>query len=83
MGYSNNKYSSVANQSYTGTKFQTMKESTNVKKHRIDCSYKVYFKKNGCTMLLFKNLPLWRALHRKKVLMNTYEDWQGHFIVTK
>lgn len=55
----------------------------NVKRHRIDYSYKIYFKKNGCTMLLFKNLTLWRAIHRKKVLMNQYEDWQGHFIVTK
>ena len=45
--------------------------------------WKVYFKKEGCTMLLFKNLSYYAAYRRKEVLTNQYTDWCGHFIVTK
>ena len=32
--------------------------------------YRVYFKKNGCSMLMFEKLSY-------------YADWKGHFVVTK
>lgn len=45
--------------------------------------YRVYFKKNGCSMLLFDKLSHYAAMRRKEVLQKVYTDWKGHFVVTK
>lgn len=45
--------------------------------------YKLYFKKNGCSILLFDKLLCHQALRRKRILKNMYNDWKGQFIVTK
>ena len=45
--------------------------------------YKLYFKHDGCTMLLFKGLTYVQARNRKNILQNVYADWQGHFIITQ
>lgn len=45
--------------------------------------YKVYFRKNGCSILLFNKLLCHQALHRRKILKNLFKDWKGEFIVTK
>ena len=47
-----------------------------------NADYKVYFKKEGCSMCIFKNLTFFAARHRVKVLTNIYADWNGKFIVT-
>uniref|UniRef100_A0AAU8BB20 Uncharacterized protein n=1 Tax=Dulem virus 42 TaxID=3145760 RepID=A0AAU8BB20_9CAUD len=47
------------------------------------CNYRLYFKHDGCTMLLFKNITIGQALYRKRILSKMYNDWHGHFIVTK
>lgn len=49
----------------------------------IDNTWKVYFKKSGCTMLLFKNLTYHSAYGRVNALKKTYGDWCGTFIITK
>lgn len=45
--------------------------------------YRVYFKKNGCSMLMFEKLSYYAAMRRKEVLKKVYTDWKGHFVVTK
>lgn len=47
------------------------------------CVYKVYFKHDGCSMLIFDKLSWYAAMRRKEVLQKVYTDWKGHFIVTK
>lgn len=45
-------------------------------------NYAVFFKHDGCTMLLFTGLSITNALIRKSALERMYNDWCGHFIVT-
>lgn len=44
--------------------------------------YKLYFKHDGCTMLLFKNLTYIQSRNRKNALLKMYTEWQGSFIIT-
>lgn len=44
--------------------------------------YKLYFKHDGCSMLLFKNLTYFQAKNRKRCLLGMYTEWQGSFIIT-
>lgn len=50
---------------------------------KVQENYAVYFKHDGCTMLLFTELSMVNALIRKSALKKMYSDWCGHFIVTK
>lgn len=45
--------------------------------------WKVYFKHDGCSMLLFDNLTGVNAMIRVKTLSRLYNAWKGKFIVTK
>lgn len=45
--------------------------------------WKIYFKKDGNSMLLFKNLTRATAFVRCNTLKRIYNDWNGRFIVTK
>lgn len=48
-----------------------------------DQCWKVYFKHDGCSMLLFDNLTGVNAMIRAKTLSRLYNSWKGKFIVTK
>lgn len=54
-----------------------------VKGKRIDPVWKVYFKHDGCSMLLFKNLTQSGAYCRVRQLEAFKWQWCGRFIVTK
>ena len=45
--------------------------------------WKVYFKKDGNSMLLFDKLDGTNARIRCNTLKRIYSDWRGYFIVTK
>lgn len=45
--------------------------------------YKIYFKHDGCSMLLFSNLLAHQAIQRANILRRLYNDWRGKFIITK
>lgn len=45
--------------------------------------WKIYFKKDGASMLLFKNLSHANAFVRCNTLKRIYSDWNGRFIVTR
>lgn len=45
--------------------------------------WKIYFKKDGASMLLFKNLSHAHAFVRCNTLKRIYSDWNGRFIVTR
>lgn len=46
--------------------------------------WKLYFKTpDGASIPLFKNLPRWKANHKKEVLLKLYGDWAGHLFVSK
>ena len=45
--------------------------------------WKGYFKRDGCSMLLFDNLTGVNAMIRVKTLSRLYNSWKGKFIVTK
>ena len=45
--------------------------------------WKIYFKKDGSSMLLFKNLSHSNAFVRCNTLKRIYSDWNGRFIVTR
>lgn len=44
---------------------------------------KVYFKHDGCSMLLFHGLSMTNASLRVNELKRIFNDWCGHFIITK
>lgn len=44
---------------------------------------KIYFKKNGASILLMKNLKPYDAAQRRDTLKRLYSDWCGEFIITK
>ena len=44
---------------------------------------KVYFKHDGCSMLLFHGLSMTNASLRVNELKRVFNDWCGHFIITK
>jgi len=46
-------------------------------------NYSIFFKHDGCTMTLFCGLSMVNANIRKSALERMYNDWCGHFIVTK
>lgn len=48
-----------------------------------DRKWKIYFKKNGNSMLLFDNLNGTNAVLRRNTLKRLFSDWKGHFIITK
>lgn len=45
--------------------------------------WKIFFKKNGNSMLLFSGLTGYNAILRRNTLKRIYSDWKGHFIITK
>lgn len=45
--------------------------------------WKIYFKKNGNSMLLFDGLNGTNAILRRNTLKRLFSDWKGHFIITK
>lgn len=45
--------------------------------------WKIFFKKNGNSMLLFDGLDGTNAIIRRNTLKRLFSDWKGHFIVTK
>jgi len=45
--------------------------------------YKVFFKHDGCSILLFDKLLAHQAIQRANALRQMYHDWHGRFIVTK
>lgn len=53
------------------------------KGHKVDACWKVYFKHDGCSMLLFKNLTYFSATSRTRALKKLYNGWLGSFIITK
>lgn len=63
----------------------TIKNQTNPPKkgRRVDATWKIYFKHDGCSMLLFKGLTQWGASNRAHALKEMYSGWCGNFIVTK
>lgn len=44
---------------------------------------KIYFKHDGCSMLLFHGLSATNASLRVNELKRIFNDWCGHFIITK
>lgn len=44
---------------------------------------KVYFKHDGCSMLLFHDLSETNASLRVAELRKLFNDWDGHFIITR
>lgn len=48
-----------------------------------DNRWKIYFKFNGASMLMFDHLTGVNAIIRTKALKRLYNDWKGHFIITK
>ena len=44
---------------------------------------KVIFKHDGCSMVLFKNLPYWKASTRVEALKRLYPDWNGKLIIIR
>lgn len=54
-----------------------------LQKYKKEAVWKILYKKSGCTMPLFTGLMYHAALHRKKILRQMYNDWQGEFIITK
>lgn len=44
---------------------------------------KVYFKHDGCSMLIFDKLTYYNASVRVNALMRLYPDWKGKFIITR
>lgn len=45
--------------------------------------YKVYFKHDGASILLFEKLLAHQAIQRANILRRLYTDWRGQFIITK
>ena len=48
-----------------------------------DRTWKIYFKNQGCSMLMFDKLNGTNAILRCKTLKKLYSGWKGQFIVTK
>lgn len=46
-------------------------------------NYGIYFKHDGCTMLLFCGLSFTNAMIRRDALERIYNDWCGKFIISK
>ena len=44
---------------------------------------KIIFKHDGCSMVLFKNLPYWKASTRVEALKRLYPDWNGKLIIIR
>lgn len=44
---------------------------------------KIYYKHDGCSMLLFTGLSKTNASLRVSELKRVFNDWCGHFIITK
>jgi len=44
---------------------------------------KVVFKHDGCSMVLFKDLPYWKASTRVEALKRLYPDWNGKLIIIR
>ena len=45
--------------------------------------WKIYFKKDGNSMLLFRGLSHSTAFVRCNTLKRIYNDWRGKFIITR
>lgn len=45
--------------------------------------WKIYFKKDGNSMLLFRGLSHSTAFVRCNTLKRIYNDWRGKFVVTR
>ena len=45
--------------------------------------WKIYFKKDGNSMLLFNGLQRHTAFVRCNTLKRIYNDWRGRFVVTR
>lgn len=57
------------------------KSSKGVPEKALKENYGIFFKHDGCTMLLFSGLSFINALIRKNALSKIYNDWCGHFII--
>jgi hypothetical protein len=44
---------------------------------------KIIFKHDGCSMVLFKDLPVWKASTRVAALERLYPDWCGKLLIIK
>lgn len=60
-----------------------MVDKKKTKTKTLDTSWKIYFKHDGCSMLLFKNLTQSGAYCRVRQLKAFRWQWCGKLIVTK
>lgn len=64
-----------------------MDKKTYNQAHYVGCANKdlrkVIFKHDGCSMVLFKNLPYWKASTRVEALKRLYPDWNGKLIIIR
>ena len=44
---------------------------------------KIYFKNNGASILMFKDIDYVNACIRVKALKRLYSDWRGQFVITR
>ena len=55
----------------------------NEKRNSLNNNWRVYFKHDGCSMLLFKNQTKVNAKLKVIGLKRMYNDWCGTFVITK
>lgn len=58
------------------------RKNMNERKNSND-KYRVYFKHDGCSMLLFKNQTKTNAKLKVIGLKRMFNDWCGKFVITK
>lgn len=44
---------------------------------------KIYFKRNGASIVMFEKLTPYDAAQRKEALKRLYSDWRGEFIISR
>lgn len=74
-----NKRKLIYNQVYKYKKQKPFKKT----KLNKDGFWKIYFKHDGCSMLLFEKLDIVNAKVRVNALKNIYNNWKGQFIITR
>lgn len=59
------------------------RKNMNGKRNSLNNNWRVYFKHDGCSMLLFKNQTKVNAKLKVIGLKRMYNDWCGTFVITK